>query len=378
MQQVFLIGTNWASNELCPQVTYLQHHVYNPYPLVPDMETPSQTGPGLLEYAGALAMGACARGAGKNKKRRGRKENLQLDRSQRKEEDKAQAEILTEDKSQPDPITPPHDKADEDAEEEDHSKEELIKACYTQLEGTESEHKAAIATILENMHLAFDQQGCRLVQHVFDIASHNDKVDVAEGLKGEIPSAVKSPNANHVVQKIIEVLPTSKTSFVAEELLDIACDVARHRYACRIVCRLLEHAGEESTNTLVDALLKEAENLSRHQFGYIVMRSVLEHGTLDQQGRVVQALQGQLARLAKQKWGSLVVEKALASRDPNTRIELANELLETPDVVAGLATHQFGHYVVKELTRAPGDCAQRALDIIHRIPHKHVKRCLKR
>merc|ERR1712151_1114813 len=107
------------------------------------------------------------------------------------------------------------------------------------------------------------------------------------------------------------------------------------------------------------------------------MRSILEHGSFEQRACVADALRGHLEQLAKRKHASFVVEKALASCDPDTRIDLANELLQNPDAIARLATHQFGSHVVKELARAPGDCAQRALDIIHSIPTRHRKRYLK-
>jgi hypothetical protein len=245
------------------------------------------------------------------------------------------------------------------------------------------EQKEAIGTIQDHMlDLAFGQQGCRLVQEALEKASQKGKTGIAAGLQGQVVSAAKSPHANYVLQKLVEVLPTTMTSFVAEELLDIAGEVARHRYGCRIICRLLEHAAEPSTDNLVNAILCEAKDLSSHAFGHIVMRSILEHGSFEQRARVADALRGQLEQLAKRKHASFVVEKALASCDQDIRVTLANELLQDPSAIIRLAQHQFGHHIVTELARTPGDCAQKLLHIVHNdIPHldvsKHGKRCLK-
>jgi hypothetical protein len=355
------------------------------YVVMPGLETLSQQSSGLFEGVGALAMGARLGKQERNKKRRGRNPVQQANHAglQEAEEVSLEEPLAAETDSESEINAPwQGSMTSQNAETESQSTLDFIQSCRDQLDGSGADRKVAISSIRDHvLDLAFGQQGCRLVQAALEKANQKEILEISDGLRGHVGRAVKSPNANYVLQKIVEILPTTMASFVADELLDIAGEVARHRYGCRIICRLLEHAGEASTDNLVDALLREATELSGHAFGNIVMRSILEHGSLEQRARVADALRGHLEQFAKRKHGSFVVEKALASCDDHTRFTLANELLQDPPAIARLAQHQFGHHIVTELARAPGDCSERTLDIIHSLPRlaslKHGKRCLK-
>jgi hypothetical protein len=104
--------------------------------------------------------------------------------------------------------------------------------------------------------LAFDNKiSCYAAQNILldHNVSRDDKYALASALHGCVLSAVQCPHANHVVQKIIELLPIVHFGFIIEELKGADFDVARHVYGCRVLCRILEYApNEPSTIELVE------------------------------------------------------------------------------------------------------------------------------
>merc|ERR1712232_54043 len=86
--------------------------------------------------------------------------------------------------------------------------------------------------------LAFQQLGCHIVQDAIQVASTDDACRIANELQGHVQAAAWSPHANYVIQKVIEVLPSSLSGFVAQEFHGVAGAVARVKYGCRILCRI--------------------------------------------------------------------------------------------------------------------------------------------
>merc|ERR1712070_1226839 len=101
--------------------------------------------------------------------------------------------------------------------------------------------QAAIEALVGSVpDLAFDASACRVVQKALEFAEEEEVVALGLELQGRVREAIRSPHANHVVQKLVEVLPLPSLSFVAEEMLGAGPEIARHRYGCRVLCRLVE------------------------------------------------------------------------------------------------------------------------------------------
>jgi hypothetical protein len=204
-------------------------------------------------------------------------------------------------------------------------------------------------------HLAFSTQASSLAaQTVLKEASGNDAALLASSMQGNVRRAVKSKHANYVMQKIVEVMPMARTSFVAEELLGVAHETACHRFGCRLLCRILEHwsPSDVATLALLEELLVNAEELCSHTFGSYVIRHILEFGLPQHKQKVAAALLPQVAWLAKHKLASHVVEAALISCSVEDQRALAEALLANKNV-ATLSTNQFGRHVVRALLALP-------------------------
>merc|ERR1711865_863137 len=70
-------------------------------------------------------------------------------------------------------------------------------------------------------------------------------VSLAEELRGHIRRAIDSPHANFALQKIVDVLPADRISFVIEEIAGAGVETARHRNGCRVLSRIFEHCSAD-------------------------------------------------------------------------------------------------------------------------------------
>jgi len=235
--------------------------------------------------------------------------------------------------------------------------------CADLLEGLEaggSLREAAAALRGRMVELSFDANGCWVAQKALAGGDVAVATELAAELRGHVREAFRSPHANYVVQKVIEVLPLSQSSFVADELFGMGAEVARHRYGCRVFCRLLEHSAKgAAAPALLEEVLREAGGLCRHSFGHYVMQHVLEHGTCAQRGQVLAALRSELARNVQSRNACYVIETAFTYGSPEDRAALIDDLLSGgPDRLAELAQHQSSSGVVRALlqTRGEGSC----------------------
>jgi hypothetical protein len=218
--------------------------------------------------------------------------------------------------------------------------------------------------------LAFSSKvSSRAAQLALQDASVSDAAVLAHGLRGHVLPAVQSKHANYVVQKIMEVVPMVRVSFITEELTGFACEVACHEFGCRVLCRLLEHASfdEEATGRLLEELFMNIGQLCSHSFGSYVVRHILEFGLPEHRRRVTNELLPYVSWLATGKLGSHVVEAALRFCPPEDLAAIVAELLAYEDRLVSIATSQFGRYVIRALLEAPEELRQKVVDALTRV-----------
>jgi pumilio RNA-binding family len=255
--------------------------------------------------------------------------------------------------------------------------------------GHDSQLLAATALRGAAWMFAQDEHGCRVVQLALS-KQRTIAESVTAELHGHVLEALASPHANFVIQRVVEVMPTARSAFVAEELIGFAAHAARHCYGCRILIRLLEHSAMESkTVALIDEFLDEVVDLTRHIFGHHVIQAVLEHGSPEHRHRIADALIGPfqdgetLLRHALHRNASRILEAVLLHCTPEDQSTLCDSLLSEPDVVLQGAQNSFGCYVLMAAIRHKGECAQtsKACHLIWSISdklstNKHGKRLL--
>lgn len=241
-----------------------------------------------------------------------------------------------------------------------------VEECARLTEGLEEggQRRAAALEALRGTvrRRSFEAAGCRTVQAALQNASSSAAADLVKELHGHVREGVSSPHANYVVQKIVEVMPSALSEFVAKELEGIGAAVARHRFGCRILCRLLEHAATSpGTIALVNEVLAEVPELSRHAFAHHVVSAVVEQGLPEQRHRVAEALCSDLPRYARNRNATYVIEKALTHCSPEDQRAITEGLTGDQEQLLSLAHNQFGSWAIRAALRLPGDVSRDCL-----------------
>jgi len=257
--------------------------------------------------------------------------------------------------------------SEENSDDED--EEDVDEACAelsAQIEAGGLARQAAIEALVGNIEdLAFDAAACRVVQKALEFGEEEEVVALALELKGRVREAIRSPHANHVVQKLVEVLPVSSLGFVAEEMLGAGPEVARHRYGCRVLCRLVErHTGGtvEHMDELIEELMIEGAELARHTFGHYVIEMGLQAGSAHQRHQICSALRVELMRNAKNRSATYVVEKALNICNDEDQQAMIQDLFGSPESLVSLVENQFGCHVAKALLKTHGGSFREMID----------------
>jgi len=226
--------------------------------------------------------------------------------------------------------------------------------------------------------LAKDPKACRLVQQAFEDADCDDtRAALASELRTHVWEALKSPNANHVLQKCISTIRPLDLQFIVDELMQAGkgavCKAARHRYGCRVVQRLLEHCPTEQKNRLVEELLTETVTLCTHIFGNYVMQHILEHGTDVHILSLTQILTEHASTVCSDPHGSAVLEKCFSHASPTAQVALANALVMEPDKLATMGCTRHGNRAAKQAL-AVADLQHRSNALMALIEQKEMLR----
>lgn len=247
---------------------------------------------------------------------------------------------------------------DNSDDEEEGDADEACAELSAQIEAGGVARQAAIEALIGSVaELAFDAAACRVVQKALEFGEEEEIVALCSELQGRVREAIHSPHANHVAQKMVEVLPSSSLGFVVEEIIGAGAEFARHRFGCRVFTRLVQRHSESSIarmDELIEELLLVASDLARHAYGHHVIEVVLQKGTTHQRHSVCSTLSLDLMCNAKNRNASYVVETALNSCEDEVRHELLQQLIGTPESLVSLVENQFGCYVAKALLKFQG------------------------
>merc|ERR1719272_865954 len=250
----------------------------------------------------------------------------------------------------------------------DDDDEDGAEACAELIEQIQA-GGVARAAAMDALHgsideLSFEASACRVVQMAFEYGDEDTVVDMANELKGHMIAAMKDPHANHVVQKMIDFLPPSRTAFVIEEIRGCAVEIARHRHGCRALCRLVQRQSHASMVGIIDELLPEIAEMSRHTYAHYVVEAILDNGSPDHLRTIAMALRSNLGRNAKHRTGTHVIEKALLRCEADDCDAMMLELFHDASAIISLVESQFGCHVAKSLLRKPGSHVRQALGFL--------------
>ena len=206
--------------------------------------------------------------------------------------------------------------------------------------------------------LAQHSHGCRVVQKALDVASLEERLALAASFPpGKVVDCCVDVNANHVMQKFIEVFTLdSSTAGFLDFFVDAICQpftntVARlsvHCYGCRVIQRLLARCLPHQKERVLDGIVSSVGEMVADQFGNYVAQHALEFGRETDRDRIIKVLSDRdLVMLSCNKFASNVVEKAVRLGDHSAGM-LVLALSQLPDEqVLEIMRDRYGNYVIR-------------------------------
>lgn len=233
----------------------------------------------------------------------------------------------------------------------------LCERLMLELEPTLNAARATRAASIMGWVQANDKQlsltpgGSRLVQKTIEVSSVQQREHFAEMFFQDTMELYTSPHANHVLARLIEVMPPARLSSIVEAIRGKSTTVARNQFGCRILERLIEHCDGIQAEILFSELLEDLEALARHQFGNFVVQHLFEHGTSAMKHACVQTLLPHILQHATHKTASNVVQCMLEHADLTCQAAIADALLagEGETSLETIATTHYGSFVVQRL-----------------------------
>jgi hypothetical protein len=202
--------------------------------------------------------------------------------------------------------------------------------------------------------LSQDAQGCRLVQEELDSSNEEVQLRIAEELRGHIYEALRSPHANFVVRKCVEVIPASELQFIIDELLCVGafaiCEIARNRFGCRIIESLFTHCPSSQLYELAEILIADSSDLCGHMYGNFAIQTLLGYGTEDQKKNILEALTTQVAEFGHRFYALAVYRAGFQIATEEDRARIATALVNNADVLVTMSRYKNGPDFIEDVS----------------------------
>ncbi|XP_075409414.1 pumilio homolog 1 isoform X8 [Tenrec ecaudatus] len=236
------------------------------------------------------------------------------------------------------------------------------------------EQKLALAERIRGhvLSLALQMYGCRVIQKALEFIPADQQNEMVRELDGHVLKCVKDQNGNHVVQKCIECVQPQSLQFIIDAFKGQVFALSTHPYGCRVIQRILEHCLPDQTLPILEELHQHTEQLVQDQYGNYVIQHVLEHGRPEDKSKIVAEIRGNVLVLSQHKFASNVVEKCVTHASRTERAVLIDEVCSMNDgphsALYTMMKDQYANYVVQKMIDV-AEPAQRKI-VMHKIrPH---------
>lgn len=202
------------------------------------------------------------------------------------------------------------------------------------------------------MDLSTQTYACRVVQKALQHILVDQQVALAKELEMDVIRVVKDPNGNHVIQKIVELVPREHIGFVIDAFRGRVRELSAHNYGCRVIQRMLEHGLEQDKELILSELHDNAMDLINDQYGNYVAQHVIQFGKPKDREKVIGRVLDQLVTMSNNKFASNVVEKCIefgsAADRQRIREELSRLGSDGQPILQQMVKDQYGNYVIRK------------------------------
>ena len=189
-------------------------------------------------------------------------------------------------------------------------------------------------------------RGSRTVQTMLAQSGGQQRLNLLATIQGKCCLLLQSPHGNHVLQKVIEVMPPGLCEFVLEELVECFSfhELCLHQYGCRLVQRFLEHwPHAKMMEGLIRTIWVNMLSYAKHPFGNYVLSSCAEHSSGMIRVVLLMGFKTNLIEMANDKIASHVVSNLF------TFITHAQSQLLIGGRLRGLQKSRYGSFVVQKM-----------------------------
>lgn len=163
---------------------------------------------------------------------------------------------------------------------------------------------------------------------------------------------IKDQNGNHVIQKVIEVVPREHLDFIMEAMRGQVSPLAQHTYGCRVIQRILERGTSADSEEILRELFAVANMLIMDQYGNYVAQHIIIKGKHDESMRMIQLVMNQLVSFSRHKFASNVVETCIQHATPEQRTSILQQFTDVgsdgTSVLSQMMRDQYGNYVIRK------------------------------
>ncbi|KAK7047830.1 mRNA binding protein puf3 [Paramarasmius palmivorus] len=212
--------------------------------------------------------------------------------------------------------------------------------------------------------LSTNYYGCRVVQAAIDFLLPDQRLLFLRKLEPFMLVCIRHPNANHVVQKLMETVPPNDLKFISR-LQHSVLDLAVNFFGGRVLQKSLDSLPYMLNEPLLEAIRDNAARLMINRYGNYVVQLLLERGTPYDIQVIAENTFGSFVDLARHKYASNACEKLLLVADPATRRILVDEILTEYTGVpyqplTAMMSNGYGNYVLQQAIQV-ADSDQRAV-----------------
>lgn len=202
--------------------------------------------------------------------------------------------------------------------------------------------------------------GCRVMQKAIEFVKPADRDALAHEIEGQVPECVFDQNANHVVQKIVEVSP-EKCQFIIDEFMGPLSELACNAYGCRVLQRTFEKCHDVEgvdLRPLLEAVASRISEFTIHQYGNYVVQHGMLNAPEDLRRRFVKQLTPQVYALSCSKFASNVAEKVVSTCAVEERDAIITQLTnpfgdsQGGNYLVHMMQDTYANYVVQRLLEA--------------------------
>lgn len=223
--------------------------------------------------------------------------------------------------------------------------------------GNDVQRKILLESMMGHVkELSLQMYGCRVVQRAIEHIEMGQKLKLISELNDSniILECCKDANGNHVIQKLIEIIPIDKIDFIFNSINDQIYHLSTNSFGCRVIQKLLEFGDINQCEFIVSVLEKYIDVLLIDKFGNYVIQYILTNESNCDTDRIVKIVNDTIlkdfTKLSLNKFSSNVVESFIMSAPAEKRIMIKRQTMEDNNAkLTRLINDPYGNYVIQKL-----------------------------